>query len=334
MNDVGWIPAADVVKWRAALEGLEHGFAHLPEYSAAAARVTGHQAGLWHWTGAAGRAACPVGRRPAPGGGFDVVSPLGFGGFAVAGAADGMAQAWRDFWRDEGALCAYVQLSAQWPQEQWRVHLPDFANELSPSRECWLWDLRPAPDALAAGMAPKHRQLLHKWERESSGLCWDREELQLAFDRLYADFVVRRGIGAAYRYTPAAIAELAASPGALWVGARDDRGAIEAVTVFLWHGRQADSFLNAATPEGRRHSRGLYWHGALRLRRLGVENLNLGGGVTDGDELARFKQRLGASARDTLALRQVFDPERFGRACSAAGIAAAASARFPPWPQD
>ena len=120
----------------------------------------------------------------------------------------------------------------------------------------------------------------------------------------------------------------------VWVGARDDRGAIEAVTLFLWHGRQADSFLNAATPEGRRHSRGLYWHGALRLRRLGVDNLNLGGGVTDGDELARFKQRLGASARDTLALRQVFDPERFGRACSAAGVAAAASARFPPWPQD
>jgi hypothetical protein len=172
--------------------------------------------------------------------------------------------------------------------------------------------------------------LLHKWQRESAGLCWDPLRLRPAFDRLYADFVARRGIGTAYRFTAEAMDALSASPGVLWVGALDARGEVEAVTVFLRQGEFADSFLNAATPEGRVHSRGLYWQGALRLRALGVHWLNLGGGVRDGDELARFKQRLGAASRRTLALRQVFDAADFDRACAAAGVPADAD-RFPPW---
>lgn len=330
-----WIPLAARDRWEAALQGIPHGFAHRPEYSAAVASVGGHAAGLWAWQDDRGRAACPLLRRASPGGGFDIATPLGFAGFACAGDTTGLEAAWSGHWREAGALCAYVQLSPWREAADWRIGLPGLAGQLSPSRECWLWDLRPAPDALAAAMAPKHRQLLHKWQRESARLCWDAARLRPAFDRLYADFLARRDIGAAYRFTPAAMAELSEAPGVLWVGALDAQGEVEAVTVFLWHGEFADSFLNAATPAGRAHSRGLYWQGALRLRELGVRWLNLGGGLRDGDELARFKQRLGASPRRTLVLRQVFDAAGFERACATAGVAAGVTAnageRFPPW---
>lgn len=331
MNRGKWIALAERDRWEAALEPVPHGFAHRPEYSAAASKVSGCAAGLWSWEGERGRAACPLLRREAPGGGFDLATPLGFSGFACAGDTAGLEADWTGFWREAGALCAYVQLSPWLDADGWRERLPGFADALAPSRECWVWDLRATPESLAAAMQPKHRQLLHKWQRESAGLCWDPARLRPAFDRLYADFVARRGIGAAYRFTPDAMDALSASPGALWVGALDARGEVEAVTVFLRRGEFADSFLNAATPDGRVHSRGLYWQGALRLRELGVHWLNLGGGIRDGDELARFKQRLGAQPRRTLALRQVFDVAGFERACAAAGVQARAAERFPPW---
>ena len=334
MSRSEWIPLDERDRWRAALAGLDHGYTHLPEYADAASRVTGHSAGLWSWEGGRGRVACPLLRRATPGGGFDLVTPLGFSGFAAStdgGGVDGIEAGWTRFWREAGAACAYVQLSPWRQPGEWRATLPGFDALMHDSRECWLWDLRPEPEAMAAAMAPKHRQLLHKWQRESAGLCWDPVRLRVAFDRLYAGFVAQRGIGAAYRYTPAALDALSDTPGVLWVGAPGADGGIEAVTIFLWHGDHADSFLNAATPGGRWHSRGLYWQGALRLRQLGVKWLNLGGGVDDGDELARFKQRLGATPRRTLALRQVLDAEAFARACAVAGVSAAATERFPPW---
>jgi hypothetical protein len=326
-----WIPLADRQQWRDALRGMEHGFIHLPEYSAAAARVTGHEAGLWHWRDEAGRAACPLLVRASPGGAKDVATPMGFGGFAIAGDTAGLARAWTDYWRGQGAVAAYVQLSPVHPAEAWRDALQGLEVDLAPSRECYVWDLRADPASLRAAMSATHRNLLRQWQRDDSRLCTDAGRLRAGFDRLYAGFLERRGIGGAYRYSPKAIDELAASPGVLWIGAQDAQGELEAVALFLWHGRWGEVFLVAATDAGRRHSRGLYWEGALRLRELGVEQLNLGGGVADGDALALFKQRLGAAPRQTLALRQVVDVHGFERACAAAGTTPNAGGRFPPW---
>lgn len=326
-----WIPRAEAARWREALAGLDHGFAHLPEYSAAAECVTGFAAGLWAWRSDHGRAAVPLLRRPSPLAGFDLATPLGFSGFAITGDSSGLMSDWQEFWRGEGALAAYVQLAPLQEAERWNQQLADAGRWLVPSRECWVWDLGSGEDDLAAGMSSKHRQLLHKWQREAPELCWDRAELVSAFNRLYADFIERRSVGESYRYTPSAIAALADATGALWLGVRGAAGTIEAVTLFLFHGGFADSFLNAATPDGRRHSRGLYWLGARRLRELGVRRLNLGGGVRDGDELSAFKQRLGARSVPTLALRQVFDDAAYARTCALAGVVPDATGRFPPW---
>lgn len=328
MTRVEWVPLSERARWRSALEGIEHGFLQEPEYSAAAAGVTGHEPGLWTWRDEHGKAVCPVARRPAPGGGFDLVTPLGFGGFATAGSLAGMTAGWSEFWRDEGALAAYVQMSPWQGPDLWRTSLEGFGDALRPSRECWLWDLRPQPADLAAGMHPNHRRWLQKWKDTA---CFDADELKPAFDRLYADFLRRSNVGSAYHFTPTALAELGASPGALWIGGRDEAGGIEAVAIFLWNGRYADLFLSAATQPGRRQSRALYWQAAQRLREHGVHWLNLGGGVADGDPLSQFKKRFGARPCRTLALRQVLDADGFRRACDVAGVPAASATVFPPW---
>lgn len=326
-----WIPLAERGPWLAALEGIDHGFAHRPEYSAATAHASGHEPGLWAWQGRQGRAICALGRRPAPGGGFDIATPLGFGGFAIEGSTDGLVADWTRFWREAGALDAYVQLSPARLATDWQSLLGGEGVDLRGSRECWLWDLRPSPAELLAGMHANHRRFLQQWLESPPVLAEDADELRPAFLRLYADFVEARDVGAYYRFKAASLVELDAAPGVHWLGARDAAGEIEAVVVFLRQGACADLFLATSTPEGRRHSRGLYWSAALRLRERGVATINLGGGIVDGDSLAQFKRRFGATSRPTLALRQVFDPPGFARACASARVDPDAAGRFPPW---
>lgn len=328
---VDWIPLERRREWLEALEGLPHGVAHRPEYVAATAGATGQRAGLWVFGDGRGRAACPLLLREAPGEAFDIATPLGFGGFALAGEVPGLAGAWRDDWRARGAVCAYLQLSPAYDAATWRARLGALSESLGDARECWIWDLQAPEDALFSRMAPKHRQLLRKWLREDVALAWDGAELEGAFLTLYAEFAQRRDLPAAYRFPPDALAALLRAPGTLLVGARGSDGTIEAATLFLHGDSGAESFLNAATPEGRRHSRGLYWSGALALRALGVRRMNLGGGVTDGDALSDFKARLGATPVRTLALKQVFDPAAYARCCSLARVVPDSPGPFPAW---
>lgn len=324
------VPASNAAAWLDAIEGMPHDFGHRPEYALAATAVTGFPTSLWMYEGESGRAACVVAVREAPDG-FDIATPLGFAGVSITGDVPGLGEAWTGDWKDRGAISAYVQLSPFRSPAQWRQLVPELSGFMQPAQDCWCWDLRPEPDALLAGMSSKHRQLLRKWLREEARVEWDQRILLEHFNRLYAEFLERQVIASIYHYLSPPLAVLAAAPGSLMVGARNAQGEIEAVTMFLHAGATADSFLNAATPAGRRHSRGLYWLGLLRLRELGVNHLNLGGGISPGDGLSDFKDRLGAARSPTLALKQVFDQDRFDSACAAAGVPADKSGYFPAW---
>ena len=326
------IALADAGRWRAELESMPHAFGHRPEYAAASAKVTGLEPMLWSHRGEGGRALCVVAKREAPGG-FDIVSPLGFAGFALDGDVRGLDDAWTQDWRARGAIAGYVQLSPFEEPASWRERLPGLAQWLRPAQDCWCWDLRPGPERLFAAMAKKHRQLLQKWQREGAELVHDQDELRAAFPKLFADLLRWQSLPALYRYDAQALAELADAPGVLYVGARGEDGAIEAVTIFLYAGTRAEGFLNAATLEGRRHSRALYWQAMLDLREAGVEEVNLGGGIQPGDGLSEFKERLGARRSPTLALKQVFDDAAYRRACESVGVAPAIDGYFPAWRQ-
>jgi hypothetical protein len=79
---------------------------------------------------------------------------------------------------------------------------------------------------------------------------------------------------------------------------------------------------NVCGEAGRAHAFTLLWNGALRLQDEGVPFLNLGGGIREGDGLAQFKRRFGAEQRPFLALRQIYDTERYQALCAAANVVA------------
>jgi hypothetical protein len=324
------IALADRAQWCAEVESMAHGFGHRPEYAAAAAQLSGLETVLWSYRGERGRALCVLALREAPGG-FDIVTPLGFAGFALEGEVPGLAGAWSEDWRARGAIAAFVQLSPFDSPQAWQARLGALSQWLRPSPDCWVWDLRPEPSQLFAAMAKKHRQLLQKWLREGTEPVRDQDELRAAFPALYADFLRRQPMPAVYHYDADALAQLEAAPGVHYVGARGEDGAIEAITIFLHSGTQGEGFLNAATPLGRRHSRGLYWQAMLDLRAAGVHDLNIGGGILPGDGLAEFKQRLGTRRAPTLALKQVFDDGRYRQACVSVGVEPTTEGYFPAW---
>ena len=328
------VQATEASRWLRLLDGLPHAFGHRPEYVQAAADVAGASAVLWSWTRGEARAACPLLLRTGPGG-LELATPPGFAGLTVAGGADvvaaHLASDWTACWRGAGAVCAYLQASP------WlRFHARDVAAwgtqgaSAGPGADCLLWDLTGSPDGLLSAMSPKHRQLLRRWLRGSPRIVDDQATLVAGFPAMYADFIARREVSAAYRYDRAALVRVLGAPGSFLLGVRGVDGALEAATLFLSADGRGDSFLNAATPAGRGHSRGLYWLGALRLREMGVRELNLGGGLPGEDGLADFKRRLGATPVATTVLRQVIDAAGFARACATTG-ADPTSPWFPPW---
>lgn len=315
--------------WRLELSGVRHEFGHTLEYVEAASAVTGFPSALWSYRGPDGKAACAIAMRPAPGGGFDVVTPLGFSGFALAGDVPELGDAWTQDWQRRGAIAAFVQLSPFLGPPEWKSLLPTQAAHLFPAQDCWSWDLHGSENELLMRMTPDNRQRIRKWLREDARIVWDQEELVDAFNGLYPEFVARNRISNVYRFPGCEIRRLSQADGSLFIGARGANGQIESVCIFLGKDARADFFLNASNSAGRRHSRGLYWSAGLRLRELGIETLNLGGGIKPGDSLSEFKRRFGARLAPTLSLRQVFDSNRYDSACRAVGVSPATANYFP-----
>ena len=76
----------------------------------------------------------------------------------------------------------------------------------------------------------------------------------------------------------------------------------------------------------------LVWWAVERLRELGIERLNLGGGMREGDEVAEFKRSFGAAQHRLASLRQVYRPAAYEDLCRQAGVDPdRRSGYFPPY---
>ena len=120
------------------------------------------------------------------------------------------------------------------------------------------------------------------------------------------------------------------APGAELIGKVRD-GRVVAVSFLARQGGRGEYLFNISRPEGQGESAHLVWEAARRMRAQGVTALNLGGGVREGDGVARFKERFGPELRPLLGLRQVYDRARFAELCRAAGTTPAADGYFPPY---
>lgn len=325
------IPLSDPAGWRRALEGIPHGFGHTWESCRAMARgmpaATASTFLYCHQDGQH-RVVCPLAERGEPGA-RDLVTPYGFNGFAGTGGGPAFQHRFRDLARRRGYVCGYVGLHPVLTGGDWappeEVHVYNSVHVL---------DLTLPEEERIARLSENRRREIRAFEREGTALL-EGPEHRAALARFFLDhyeeFFRSRDASPIYHFSRETLLDLFALENVLILGAAGPEG-IEAVTVFGWTPYLADFLFNVSVPAGKRHSAALLWHGARRLRELGVPLLCLGGGIREGDGVARFKERFGGERRPLACLRQVYDPDRYAELCRRAGVSPeVGEGYFPPY---
>jgi hypothetical protein len=313
MSDCGEaIPLDDKAAWDAALAGLPHAFAHTWDSCHAMRQTTGHATFLWHYRSASAECACPFSIRTFAGR-EDVYTPYGFSGFCGAGDSAEMAEAWRRFAIGRGFVCGYIGLNPLLAPEAFLAS-PDCAV----THDIYLLDLALGEDAMFARMARGRRSEIRRWLDAGAEVIDEQDLLADYFCANLVPFLRSRGASGAYSFSEETLRSLVAAPATFLIGAgRPD--AIEAATLFAQAGPFAEHMLIVTAPGKERHAVPLTWAGARRLMRSGARWLNLGGGITRDDGVARYKQLFGATKLPQPSLRQVYDRAAYDALCAAAG---------------
>lgn len=328
MSREGLIPLSDPAAWRRALEGIPHGFGHTWESCHAMARGTGATTFLYCFEAGPQRVVCPLAERGERGA-RDLVTPYGFNGFAGTGGGPACQARFRDLARRRGYVCGYVGLHPVLTGGDWAA-----PGEVHVYNSVHLLDLTLPEEERLARMSENRRREVRAFERQGIALLAGPEHrpalCRFFLDR-YEGFFRSRGASPLYQFPRGTLLDLFARDNVVMLGAAGPAG-VEAVTVFGWTPYLADFLFNVSAPEGKRHSAALLWHGSRLLRGLGVPLLCLGGGIREGDGVARFKERFGGERRPLGCLRQIYDPHRYAELCRRAGVSPdVAEGYFPPY---
>lgn len=153
-----------------------------------------------------------------------------------------------------------------------------------------IWDLRPDPQALRAGLQGKWRNRL----KAAEGLAITPAGGKARADLCAAE--VRQRAARGYRALPSTFLDHWPESQRLALQWRDGKG-LQAGMVFLRHGIFASYHLGWASEAGRAaFAHGpMLWQAVLMLRALGVQLLDLGAVDSTNPGLARFKLGTGAT---------------------------------------
>lgn len=248
-------------------------------------------------------------------GSTDIATLVGASGASLVGGSAAPLSLWREFAVGQGWVSGYIQLSPCLPLPECRQP----QDQLVTSNVVLVLDLR--ADDFAKSWSPSLRHKIRKADDLGTTLTCDRSVLAEALKRLYPPMLERLGAPARHRFAPATLDAWANDTGSLVLGA--GRGhTVEAVSVFLIAGKHAEYHLNACSERGRELAAWLLRHAIVRLPSLGVQLLNLGGGLRPGDGLYRFKARFRGNPTPLLSVRQIYDHRRYDELCRRAGVAA------------
>jgi Acetyltransferase (GNAT) domain len=290
------IPLEEKETWNRILDGIPHGTAHTHAYNKAIAHTHPEPIVLYHsWDDEGFETICPLKIRNFEGH-LDVTTPYGLSGFSSIGDLPSFEMQWRQFCKIEGWVCGYV---AQHPE--FKTPILNLGDMGRTSIFCHLGD----PKEMAKKLHPTHRYDVRKLEENVDVIINDPSVLA-ALPILYKSTLALTQASPLYNFKDRTLEVLSALPGSICLGAR--RGdTILAIALFLSNGTQADYFCSAYMPEGRKYSKLLVWRALQHLASIGLDSVNLGGGVQEGDSLEQFKRRFGGHPLKTMNYKLIFD---------------------------
>ena len=185
------IPLTDRGRWEEALEALPHGHAHTWGFCRAIQLTSGLPTHLYSYERGRVRVVCPIAERGL-GDQVDIVTPYGFGGFALNGDWGQFPEDWGEFARARGWVSGYLGLNPLlceprgFALEEVHVHNRLFVMDLSGSGA----DLRQR-------LSKNRRRELRNWPSLAANLEDDRTRLSDFLLSTHADFFARKGAASA-----------------------------------------------------------------------------------------------------------------------------------------
>lgn len=267
---------------------------------------------------------CPVALRgdSAP----DLYTPYGLGGFASRRPLPWFSTEWQALAERSGWITSYIAMN---PLLVTDLGFPPDVTR--PGGDLFIVDLRPGLDVVLRSMSRGRRATLARWDLSPGAVTADRSRI-LEFLRREADgHFRRRSARDTYLFDDATWERLVSSPSVIAM-ATVEGAELSACCLVGTTARSADFLFGISRPGGERYSAPLLWEAMKELRAAGVQTLNLGGGVRDGDGVAEFKRRFGAVPTSMTTFQLVHDPARYARLCEESGSPAAETPGFfPPY---
>ncbi len=307
------IPLDDPSGWKDALRDVPHAFAHTLESCRAMAATSGHRTFLYGYRDGHTRIVCPLSERSWQGA-VDIVTPYGFSGFAGNGDCPGFPQAFYSFARERGYVCGYIGLN---PLFRNRTYFEP--GDVHRYNTLYVMDLSMSMSDLFANLSAGRKQQLRNWDAVRADLFEDRERTAKFLIENLSKFFAEKGAASVYAFSDETLSRLFSSENVILLGAQRG-GEVLAVSVFAHTLYAGDYMFNISKPGGRGFAAALVWFGARRLKRLGVPKLNLGGGISENDGVAKFKMRFGGARPGLECLKQVYIPEIYQSLCREAGL--------------
>jgi hypothetical protein len=302
------IPLDAPAKWEEALRGVRHAFAHTWENCYAMHLTTGFKTYLYCFEAENLRVVCPLAERTFQGH-IDIVTPYGFSGFVAEGDCSEFRPQFADFVREQGYVCGYIGLNPVLEDDSCFAQGEAFRyNSID------VLDLTLDHDELFANLSTNRKRQLKDWEDICSRTVAERSMLIDFFLANYSNFFRAKRASSVYRFSKDTLSFLLDLKNVLLVGMQGSEG-VEAVSVFAYTPFMGDFLFNVSLPQGRHHSAALLWYGINHLKALQIPLLNLGGGISENDGVARFKQRFGGKRLALRCLKQIYQPEVYGDLC-------------------
>lgn len=272
--------------------------------------------------------ACPVTYRSEEWG-MELLSPLGYAGPVCKGEIRSIRREWFDYWRTQGAVTGYFQLHPMLQHSQ--LQLFDHEDAWVANHNFTV-DLTQTEAQFRSNLARDHRARLNKWFRGAVKISEASREKKIeAFVRLYQDFAARRELSALYTFEADVLRQMCQNPKLELIAAETETGEIEAVSLFPFGDKGAYYYLNGATEAGQNHARAILWTAMLHFKEMGLEYLNLAGGIRTNDSLHNFKRRFGTTEHPTHAVKQVYNTDVYKSLCAQYDVDLSKAGYFPPW---
>ena len=307
------MPLDAPAEWGEALSRVRHAFAHTWENCYAMHLTTGFKTYLYCFEAENLRVVCPLAERKFQGY-IDIVTPYGFSGFVGDGDCSGFRQRFTDFVKRQGYVCGYIALNPILENTTCLAHWETFQHN-----SIYVLDLTLGYNELYANLSTNRKRQLRDRAEIVSHTVSERDGLINFFLSNYSEFFRAKHASSVYHFSEDTLSYLLNLNNVFLVGARGPEG-VEAVSVFAYTPYVGDFLFNVSLPRGRHHSAALLWHGLTRLKALKVPLLNLGGGISENDGVARFKQRFGGKRLALRCLKQVYQPEVYVELCRRANV--------------